>query len=187
MEQRLMETKASNGKWIKRVWTALGIAGALLALGAGSQLYAASDEAQRLRPPGKLIDVHGHKLHLHSTGQGRPTVVLEAGASAFSGVWEWIQPELAKHARVVSYDRAGLGFSESAEGIRDAASVARELDELLKKAGEMPPYVLVGHSYGALFVSVYAELYPQKVAGIVLVDGTHPDQVACSRAMRESR
>jgi pimeloyl-ACP methyl ester carboxylesterase len=87
---------------------------------------------------------------------------------------------------VVSYDRAGLAFSEAAEGPRDAMSIARELDQLLTKAGEKAPYVLVGHSYGALFASEYAALYPQKMAGVVLVDGTHPDQVTRSQEMRDS-
>ncbi|HVY31087.1 MAG TPA: alpha/beta hydrolase [Polyangiaceae bacterium] len=158
----------------------------LLAAGSGFERLAAQRDAQRLKPQGRWLDVGGYRRHVHATGNGGPTVVLEAGASAYSGVWDWVQGEVAQHTRVLSYDRAGLGFSEAVDGVRDAATVARELKMLLVQSGEVGPYVLVGHSYGALFVSEFAELYPQDVAGLVLVDGTHPDQVERSRELRES-
>lgn len=183
---RSKNMKKTQNKWPRRIGIGAAAAASLLMLGATFQIVELHVDAARHTPPGKWLDVDGHALHLYATGAGGPTVVLETGASAYYGVWEWIQPELAKHTRVVSYDRAGLGFSEAADGPRDAASIARELDQLLTKAGEKAPYVLVGHSYGALFVSEYAHLYPQKVAGLVLVDGTHPDQIQRSREMRES-
>src|SRR5690349_984758 len=104
-------------------------------------------EKQTLKPPGRMIEVQGRTMHLLATGRSGPTVVLETGASGYFGAWEWVQQQLAEHTRVVSYDRAGLGFSESASGRRDAATIARELDELLRWSDEKPPYILVGHSF----------------------------------------
>jgi pimeloyl-ACP methyl ester carboxylesterase len=140
----------------------------------------------RPRPNGEFVEVGGQRWHVNATGSGSPTVVLEAGSSAHSGVWEHVQAELEQQVRVVSYDRAGLGFSEPKSGVRDARTIARELQELLAELGEPGPYVLVGHSYGALFVSAFAELYPSQVAGLVLVDGTHPDQLERNRTLRRS-
>lgn len=193
-----MANQRSN-KWAKRLGVGVAITMSLLTLGAGFQDYEVRADARRFTPPGRMIDVGGHKLHLCATGQGGPTVVLEAGASAYQGVWEWIQPEISKTTRVVSYDRAGLGFSEAAEGKRDAATVARELDTLLTSAGEHAPYVLVGHSYGALFVTEYASLFPQKVAGLAyfgvmrftdvfsaMAEGLSAENVAMARSLYAS-
>lgn len=173
-------------RWLR---TAYKAAGALVVLGGGGVAVHAIltlREKKYLRPPGEMIDVYGHKMHLLATGAGSPTVVLEPGVSGYFGVWEWVQHEVGKHTRVVSYDRAGLGFSEKARGQREAASIARELDELLSHAGENPPYILVGHSFGALLVMEFAHLYPEKTAGLLLVDPHHPDQMKRSSELRKS-
>lgn len=181
-----MTTIESKTRWSRRTSLGLGLIALLLAAGASAEHVASRAEAERIRPPGRLVDVGGHELHIHATGSGGPTIVLEAGASCHYGVWSWIQPELSKQARVISYDRAGLGFSQPTQGARDAASVARELHLLLTRAGEAGPYLLVAHSYGALFASEFAQLYPRETAGIVLIDGTHPDQVDRSRELARS-
>jgi pimeloyl-ACP methyl ester carboxylesterase len=125
-------------------------------------------------PPGRLVDVGGRNLHLYCTGSGGPTVVLEAGASSgFYSFWE-IQPRIP--FRVCSYDRAGLGFSDPRPGRRVSAEIASDLHTLLERAGERPPFILVGHSLGGLFVRKYAELYPHEVAGMVLLDSAHEDE-----------
>jgi pimeloyl-ACP methyl ester carboxylesterase len=103
-------------------------------------------------------------------------VVLDAGMISFSSNWAWVQPELAKSVRVVAYDRAGLGWSDPGPTPRDAGTSSRELHAALRSAGITGPYVLAGHSYGGLTVRAYASLYPEDVAGMVLVDGSHPDQ-----------
>jgi pimeloyl-ACP methyl ester carboxylesterase len=173
-------------RWLR---TAFRAAGALAILGGGGVAVHAiltRREKKYLRPPGRMIDVHGHMMHLFATGAGSQTVVLETGASGYFGLWEWVQHEVGKHTRVVSYDRVGLGFSEGSGGQRDAVSSARELDELLSRAGEKPPYILAGHSFGGLLVMEYAHLYPEKTAGLVLADPHHPDQLKRNYDLRKS-
>jgi pimeloyl-ACP methyl ester carboxylesterase len=126
-------------------------------------------------PTGALVDIGGYKLHINATGKGSPTVVLIAGAGDFSFDWSLVQPEVSRFARVASYDRAGMAWSDLGPTPRTMAQDAYELHLLLMKAGLPAPYVLVGHSVGGLIARVYASQYPQEVAGMVLVDSTHED------------
>jgi pimeloyl-ACP methyl ester carboxylesterase len=125
--------------------------------------------------PGALVDVGGHRLHLYCTGQGGPTVVLEAGAGDFSFDWSLVRPSLAKVTRVCSYDRAGYAWSEPGPTPRSVRQIVAELRVLLTNARIAPPYVLVGHSLGGLVVRVYAAEHPAQVAGLVLIEATHED------------
>jgi pimeloyl-ACP methyl ester carboxylesterase len=128
--------------------------------------------------PGKLVEVGGWRLHLHCTGDirtGQPTVILEAGKGDFSVEWSLVQPGIARFARVCSYDRAGDGWSELGPHPRTMKQITYELHELLARAGERPPFVLVGHSYGAWLVRVYQSTYPADVAGLVLVESGGSD------------
>ncbi|WP_257461542.1 alpha/beta hydrolase [Archangium lipolyticum] len=164
-------------RWPRRLlWTGLGLA-VLCVVGSVYQAVSAAADARDFPPPGRMVDVGGYRLHLNCTGEGSPTVVLEAGANAMSSGWAWVQPEVAKSTRVCSYDRAGTAWSELAPGPRDAAHVAEQLHTLLANAGERGPFVLVGHSMGGLFVRVYADRHPGEVAGMVLLDASHPDQL----------
>jgi pimeloyl-ACP methyl ester carboxylesterase len=129
---------------------------------------------------GQLVDVGGHKLHISCTGDGGPTVVLEGGFAATSATWGWIAPAVAQHARVCVYDRAGRGWSEPANGPQDGVAIATDLHTLLDHAGVPGPYVLVGHSFGGLYVLTFAARYPQQVAGMVLLDSTSPHQFTLS-------
>jgi pimeloyl-ACP methyl ester carboxylesterase len=124
-----------------------------------------------------MVDVGGYRLHLLSLGEdtGTPTVVLEAGTMAFSSYWAWVQPELAKFARVVAYDRAGLGWSDPGPTPRDAQRITTELHTALHNAGIEAPYVLVAHSQGGLYAPVFAGQKPDEVVGLVLVEPEHPD------------
>jgi pimeloyl-ACP methyl ester carboxylesterase len=127
-------------------------------------------------------------LHINCFGEGSPTVILEAASGGMSAHWVRVQQQLAKTTRVCAYDRAGLGWSEPGTEPRDARQVSSELHTLLTNAGIEGPYVLVGHSYGGLYARMYAARYSEEVAGVVLVDSSHPEQFTRSpegRAMYE--
>jgi pimeloyl-ACP methyl ester carboxylesterase len=111
-------------------------------------------------------------MHIHCTGSGFPTVILEAGASSFSLDWSLVQPEIAKTTRVCSYDRARLGWSDTG-GPETATNIIDELKALLTAAEEEGPYVLVGASMGGIYVRLFQLRYPERVVGMVLVDPTH--------------
>lgn len=126
-------------------------------------------------PANLLLSLLLATLHLNVQGTGRPTVILESGFNGTSAAWVKVQPEVAKFATVVAYDRAGLGRSVAGKTPRTAKRIAQELHKALKAKGLAPPYVLVGHSAGAAYTRVFAKMYPKEVAGIVLVDPPHEE------------
>jgi len=113
-------------------------------------------------------------MHLHVMGEGSPAVILEAGLGASSLSWQLVQPELARLTQVCSYDRPGLGWSDPGRTPPTSRAIVEQLRRLLQTAGVPPPYVLVGHSFGGFTARLYASLYPQEVAGMVLLDALHP-------------
>jgi pimeloyl-ACP methyl ester carboxylesterase len=128
------------------------------------------------KPPGQLVDIGGHRLHVNCTGKGRPTVVVETGLGDFSFGWILVQWRVEKFARICTYDRAGYAWSDPGPKPRTFAQLNLELHDALAKIGERGPFVLVGHSYGGLVVRNFALTYPAEVAGMVLVDTVHEDQ-----------
>ena len=159
--------------WIGRVFVALVGLVLLLALaGLVYQFIATRLAYQRYPAPGEMVAVAGHDMQLHCTGEGKegPTVVMDAGLGGGVLDWQTVQPEVTKFARVCSYDRSGLGWSESGQKPRTSQRIVKELHALLENAGEDGPYVLVGHSFGGANVQLYASEYPKEVAGMVLVD-----------------
>lgn len=164
-------------KWCKRIGLGfLALLALLLAGGASYQFIATKLDEQAYPPQGKMIDVGGYRLHVHSMGSGGPTVVLDAGMGNIGVDWGMVQPEIAKFSRVVSYDRAGTGWSEKGAGPRTSLKIVQELHALLHKAGIPGPYVIVGHSFGGATAQLFAAIYPEEVAGIVLVDACHEEQ-----------
>ena len=154
-----------------------GLALALLILFL-SQMGVPQTTTKVIKPPpplGKLVDVGGWRLHLNCTGKNGPTVVLIAGAGDFSFDWGLVQPGVSRFARVCSYDRAGLAWSDPGPTPRTMLQDAYELHALLRATGIKAPYVLVGHSIGGLIARVYAGQFPKEVAAMVLVDSTHED------------
>lgn len=162
--------------WLRNI--AFGLAGLVLltlALGVSYQVVEAKIDAGRFPEQGKRVDIGGYKLNLNCSGEGTPTVVLESGFGMLSPSWGPVQSGVANFARVCSYDRAGYGWSDSSPFPRTGTQIARELQTLLRNAGEKPPYVFVGHSFGGLLVRVFNHEYPNEVIAIVLVESTHPD------------
>src|SRR4030081_1825561 len=149
-------------RWSPLAWVLIAIAA-----------QAQNASAPPFPAPGRLIDLGGWRLHLNCSGQanpGRAVVILEAGAGDFSVDWSLVQPLVAPSARVCSYDRAGAGWSDLGPGPRTMRQQGWELHALLEKAGEKPPFVLVGHSYGGWLTRLFAEAYGADVSGMVLGD-----------------
>src|SRR4051794_6053937 len=152
---------------------------AVLALASIGGLYgnvAAVRDQHAFAAPGKLYVVGGHRLHLDCHGHGSPTVVLSNGLGGISAGWARITGPLAATTRVCAYDRAGQGWSDEAATPRDGIQSSEDLHTLLAEAGEHGPYVLVGHSTGGTYAMTYAARYPEQVVGLVLLDGSSPDQ-----------
>jgi pimeloyl-ACP methyl ester carboxylesterase len=158
----------------------VGLIVALLVLAVAGAIYQAiaTELAERAYPPpGEMVDVGGHSLHINCVGQGSPTVLLDGGSGEWSAQWVRVQQEVSDTTRVCAYDRAGMGWSEMGPEPRDAGQIPSELHTLLSKAGIEGPYVLVGHSFGGMYMQMYAARYPDEVAGVALVDSpTEPDQ-----------
>jgi pimeloyl-ACP methyl ester carboxylesterase len=173
-------------------WTGkaiLGLIVALLVLAVAGAIYQAiaTERAERAYPPpGEMVDVGGYSLHINCVGQGSPTVVLDGGSGEMSAQWVWVQREVSDTTRVCAYDRAGMGWSEMGPQPRDAKQISSELHALLAKADIEGPYVLVGHSFGGLYMQTYAARYPEEVAGVSLVESSHPDQFSYRQVARDS-
>lgn len=125
------------------------------------------------QPPGRLVDVGGIRMHIYCTGEGSPTIILDAGLNGGTMSWAQVQEQVSNHTRVCSYDRAGMSWSEPGTKPRTYMKIADELHVLLAASGEQGPYVLVGHSVGAHTVRFFVQKYPTDVAGVVLVDPAH--------------
>lgn len=134
-----------------------------------------SRDKSRYQPPGRIVDVHGLPMHIRSMGRGGPTVVMDAAIGMPSLDWHQIQEKVALKTRVCTFDRPGYGWSQPVSGSRTSFNIAFELHELLKAAGEEPPYILVGHAFGALNMRYFASLYPNEVAGLILLDPFHEE------------
>jgi pimeloyl-ACP methyl ester carboxylesterase len=126
--------------------------------------------------PGRLVDLGTHRLHVLESGCGTPTIVLEAGLMSTVLSWNDLQRELARSYRVVSYDRAGLGWSDLGPMPRTADRIVDELHALLERAAIPPPYLLVGHSFGGLTMPLFAARFPEEIVGMVLVDPVAPTE-----------
>lgn len=126
--------------------------------------------------PGELIDIGSHRLHIHCVGEGSPAIIIDSGIGGFSLEWARVQNKLSNEFKVCSYDRAGYGWSDPGPTPRTTARISRELHVLLSEANVQGPYILVGHSFGGYNIRYFASEYPDLVAGMVLVDASHPEQ-----------
>jgi pimeloyl-ACP methyl ester carboxylesterase len=165
-------------KWLRNIGLALLGLFALVAItGASYQALESFRDSRRFPQVGRLVDIGGYRLNIDCMGQGSPTVVFESGFGGPAMEWRLVQPPVAQFTRVCSYDRAGYGWSDAGPNPRTSAQIAKELHTLLQNAGEKAPYVLVGHSFGGYNVRVFNGMYLNDVAGMVLVDASHEDQM----------
>jgi pimeloyl-ACP methyl ester carboxylesterase len=163
---------------------ALGLLLFALAVAAAGFLYENIAEARdrRFNPmPGQLVNVSvdgasSFSMHIYCTGEGSPAVILDSGLGDSYLSWRKVQPQIATFTRVCSYDRAGIGYSSASSRPRTSQVIAEELHALLRAAAVPGPYIVVGHSMGGYDVRLFAAAYRPEVAGMVLVDASHPDQ-----------
>jgi len=156
-----------------------GIVGLLVALVLAGALYqwqgARAD--RRVHPaPGRFVDVDGLRLHVDCRGEGRPTVLLEAGLTSGSASWLLVHDAIARVTRTCAYDRPGMDWSEPIGRTVDAGEVAVRLHRLVEVAGIPGPYVLVGMSAGGVYVRESQRNHPGGIVGMVLVDSSHEQQ-----------
>jgi len=130
-------------------------------------------------PPGEMVTIDGHDIHLLCVGEGSPTVVFESDLDQYGVLsWSFIQDEIGKSTRACSYDRAGIMWSEPGPRPRDGKTIATELKAVLDAAGEPGPYLLVAHGFGGIYSRIFAGLYPDDVYGMVLLESSHPEMFA---------
>lgn len=174
-------------KWIRFMLIALPLL--FITLGVITYLagmWAKSNLVRQAPMPGQRIEVDGTQIHLNCIGEGSPTVIMESGLNDFSLHWAYVQPEVTKFAKVCTYDRAGLGWSQPSSRARTTGVIIDELHTVLTKAGLEGPYILVGHSFGGILVRAFAHQYPGEVVGMVLVDSAHENQLARLPAMHKA-
>ncbi len=164
-------------RWTKRILIglAIGFIGAVC-IGAAYQWIATRTDLSATPPPGRLVDIGGHRLHLWCVGNGEPAVVLEAGLGGSSVDWGFVQPDVARFTRVCSYDRAGMGYSDPGPSPRTADRMARELAQLLDRGGINGPVVLVAASLGGFVARVFASEHDGRAGALLLLDASHEDQ-----------
>lgn len=148
----------------------------LITSGCYYQISATKKDLVENPPIGKIVEANGIKYHLNCTGEGNPTVILEAGLGESSLSWYLVQKDIEKKTRVCSYDRAGLGWSSESNEKMSTEEVAKNLNQLLTNAEIKSPFILVGHSRGGIFCRKYYKLFPKEVKGMVLVDSTHENE-----------
>jgi len=164
-------------RWLGRV--ALGGVILLLGLAVIGAIYqgiASARDAQLYKPVDQMVDVNSVQMRLDCRGTGSPTVILEAGAGGSSSSWIRIQNDVAGFTRVCSYDRPGYGWSDPVYEALSPEQVAEMLHTLLENGGENPPYLMVGHSFGGIYIRAFTAGYPDEVVGMVLVDSSHENQ-----------
>jgi len=129
-------------------------------------------------PPGKMVSIGTHDIHLNCVGSGSPTVVFEADLDQYGSLsWVPVQERIGELTRACSYDRAGILWSEPGPLPRDGETIARELSTVLDAAGEEGPYILVGHAFGGAYIRIFAGKYPDDVCGMVLIESSHPEML----------
>ncbi len=166
----------------------LGIVGIIVlavVIGACTEFVARHRAASEFPAPGRMVDIGGRRIQIDCRGTGSPTVVMEAGLETNGSLaWSAVHDSVARTTRACAYRRAGIMWSDPAPGAFDPRRIPADLHAALAKAGERPPYVMVGHSLGGPYIMLFTAAYPSDVAGLVFVDASHPDQVKRMQTVR---
>lgn len=155
---------------------------AIIALGASYEFLSVMRDKRKYKTPsGTLVDVNGIQLHMNLMGDreaNQPVIVFDSGVGANALDWQKVQPQVAQFAQTITYDRAGYGWSDRGIEPRTPQRIVDELHTMLQNAEIEPPYILVGHSFGGIYVRLFAGTHPDEVAGLILVDSSHPEMLA---------
>jgi pimeloyl-ACP methyl ester carboxylesterase len=166
-------------RWIRRITLGLtGLVALALIVGAGSERVIRRRVAKEFPAAGRLIDIGGRSIQLDCRGTGSPTIVLEAGLDVLGSLaWATVHDSLAATTRACAYSRAGILWSDPSDRPFSVSAVVADLHLTLEKAGERAPFILVAHSIGGLYATEFTRRFAADIAGLVLVDASHPDQV----------
>lgn len=137
---------------------------------------ATTRDRKRYPHQGQLVDIGGYRIHLYCSGSGNRTVLLDAGGFDSLEQWKLVQPQVAKFARVCSFDRAGFGWSDSSPYPQTGKQIVQEFHAALARAGISPPFIYVGHSISGLDARLFAADFPNEIVGMVLDDSVHPHE-----------
>ena len=149
----------------------LCVIAALLMAGFFYEIIGAHRDRKRFTGRGRWVEIgRGRSLYVVEKGAGGPSVIFEAGIAATNLNWHHVQETVSHFTTTASYDRSGLGWSSPCRTVRTPGNITAELHTMLQAAGIKPPYILVGHSFGGLVMRRYAAMYPEDVAGVVLID-----------------
>src|SRR5215831_15256305 len=165
----------------RRFFIALGILTAVilvvcLIIGPIWERYESYQAALEFPAPGRLVKIDDRRIQIDCRGTGNPTVVFESGLDILGSLsWTKVHEPVAQFTRACTYSRAGIIWSDDKHGFHDGPGVARDLHAMLAAAGERGPFVLVGHSLGGPYITIYTKLFGDEVAGLVYVDASHPD------------
>ena len=149
----------------------------LLLVGFVYQSYKSYVDSSSFEKSGEMLDVGGYSLYVEDSGSGKGNVIFDSGMGDELSVWNKVANKVSKFSRVITYDRAGLGWSEESPKKRDSKAIIEELHSILEQKNLTGPIVLVGHSFGGVNMQLYALTYPEDIAALVLVDSAHEDQV----------
>ncbi|CAI6016676.1 Putative aminoacrylate hydrolase RutD [Paenibacillus sp. JJ-100] len=168
-------------KGLQRLLKVLGClmlaAGLVLLTGTAYEAYQSKQDMKSYSPPGKLYEVSGRNMHLYTAGKGDVTVVFASGWGTPNPYVDFslLYDKLKSKMKIAVYDRFGYGYSDYTDQPRDIDTISAEIHQLLRISGQRPPYILVAHSLGALETLRFAQMYPDEVAGMVIIDGGSPE------------
>ena len=149
----------------------------LLLVGFVYQSYKSYVDSSSFEKSGEMLDVGGYSLYVEDSGSGKVNVIFDSGMGDDLSVWNKVANKVSKFSRVITYDRAGLGWSEESPKKRDSKAIIEELHSILKQKNLTGPIVLVGHAFGGVNMQLYALTYPEDIAALVLIDSAHEDQI----------
>jgi len=151
--------------------------GLLLLVGTAYEAYQSTQDMKSYTAPGKMYEVSGRNMHLYTTGRGNATVVLASGWCTPNPYVDFspLYNKLKSQVNIAVYDRFGYGYSDYTDRPRDIDTITEEIHQLLRVSGQRPPYIMVGHSLGSLETVRFAQMYPDEVAGMVMIDGGSPE------------